>query len=344
LLRNAAGFETAAVSGATPSFADFLRRAPLPAGPSSGLRWVATEKSALHFPDLAAEADYQRHEPDWAAAMELEGARTGLHVPMLRGDDLIGILTMYRRVKRPFTKAQITLAQTFAGQAAIASENIRLLQDLQSRDRELSRALDRERATAVILDMITRSSTDIQPVLDAVAERAARLCDAPYANVMLVEGDQLQVVSAYLTESGPRPDQPKFAVRRAVNGRAVLDREITHPRRLPLMGTEFPDIQISRCSASAGARCPAHARNQAIGIFPSGASRNIPESGGAGQTFADQAVIAIESARLFSETKAALEQQTATPSRSLARRPAQQCSKQLRERRALFRASPSSSD
>jgi GAF domain-containing protein len=325
LLCNAAGFETAAVSGATPAFADSLRRGPLPAGPSSALRWVATEKSALHFPDLAAEAAYQRHEPDWAAAVALEGARTGLHVPMLRGDDLIGIVTMYRRVKRPFTEEQIALARTFAGQAVVASENVRLLQDLQSRDRELAEGLDQQRATSEILRVIA-GSRDLQPVLDTLVKSAARLSGSDDAVIRTVGGDGLRRAAHFGSLPDPAATEIHPIVSNSVGSRAILERRAIHVEDIVDEFRKGRYLDGRALQEPVGYRTvlatPLLREDIAIGVILIRRMSVQPftdKQVALLKTFADQAVIAIENARLFNELHArnrdlteALEQQTAT--------------------------------
>src|ERR671915_1638340 len=110
------------------------------------------------------------------------GARTALAVPLLREDTPIGVFTIWRDLVQPFNNRQIELVKTFADQAVVAIENVRLFQ-------ELKESLEQQTATSEILGVIARSPTDIQPVLDAVAENAARLCEATDAQIRLVEGD-----------------------------------------------------------------------------------------------------------------------------------------------------------
>jgi GAF domain-containing protein len=133
-------FEVVSIRGVTPAYAESLR-APIQTGPAAALGRVAAEPKILHLPDLIAETAYRQREPDWVAAVELEGARTTLHVPMLKGDNLIGVVTLYRRERRPFTDEHIALAPIFAGQAVIASEKTHL----HRRDRRSVRARDQGR-------------------------------------------------------------------------------------------------------------------------------------------------------------------------------------------------------
>jgi len=326
-LCNGAGFEAASLCGVTPAFGEFLRRGPLRPGPNTGLGRVAVERKALHLPDLAAETAAERREPDWVAAVELEGARTALHVPMLRGDALVGVVTIYRRAKRPFTESQVALAQTFAGQAVVASENVRLLQDLEFRDRQLAEAWEQQRATSEILRVIASSPTELQSVLNAVAENAARVCGATDAVIRRIEGEALKSVAHYgLIPSVMEAGEPLLPLSRDFSsGRAVLDRKTIHVEDVAAEAdAEFPVAKAlgKRHGVRTVLATPLLREGVPIGVI--GIRRMEVQSFTEKQiellqTFADQAAIAIENVRLFQELQAknrdlteALEQQTAT--------------------------------
>src|SRR5262249_23686819 len=139
--------------------------------------------------------------------------------------EFIGLLGARRTEVRPFTPTQIKLLETFADQAVIALENVRLFKELEVRNRDLTEALEQQTATSEILRVIASSPTDIQPVLDAVAESAARLCGASDANIRLREGDGLRSVANY----GPLPSIAVFSVSHgSATGRAVVDRRTVH--------------------------------------------------------------------------------------------------------------------
>ena len=120
------------------------------------------------------------------------GARTALAVPMLREGSPIGTLLIWREFVQSFSERQVDLVKTFADQAVIAIENVRLFQELQVRNRDLTEALDQQTATSKILEVIASSPTDLQPVMDAIAESAARLCGADDALIFRLEGDSLK--------------------------------------------------------------------------------------------------------------------------------------------------------
>ena len=182
-----------------PPGAEFVRN-PIRPGPDTGLARLVRERKPIHIANILAEPIDRESQPNRVAAIE-GGARTGLHVPMLKEQSLIGAINIYRHEVRPFTDNQIKLLETFASQAVIAIENVRLFKELQERNAELREALEHQTATSEILSVIARSPTDLQPVLDAVAESAARLCDATNTLIDRVDGDVLEHIAAY----GPMP-------------------------------------------------------------------------------------------------------------------------------------------
>jgi len=200
-----------------------------------------------------------------------------------------------------------------------ASEGPDLRAQLRRARQQSEKALEQQTATAEILRVISSSPTDIQPVLDAVAERAGPLCDSPYSSVLLADGDRLKVMSVYSTEAGPTPDRGDYVPvsRSHLNGRAILDREVVHiPDVLPLLDTEFPDTR--RDQSKFGFRAvlvvPMLREGKAVGTIFLWRREPGPFSNDQVallRIFADQAVIAIENVRLFNETKEALDQQTA---------------------------------
>ncbi len=248
------------------------------------------------------------------------GERTRLVVPLLREDAAIGVITIWRDLVEPFTERQIELVKTFADQAVIAIENVRLFQ-------ELSESLERQTATSEILGVIASSPTDIQPVLNAVAENAAKLCDATDAIIWRVNGSELRRAAKHGAFSSGAIGEawPLSRGRGWVPARAVLDRETIHIHDLLAeVETEFPESK--RTQESTGARTvlvtPLLREGVSIGAIFIRRSEVRPFSEkqvALLKTFADQAVIAIENVRLFKETRErnaelreALEHQTAT--------------------------------
>src|SRR4029434_5876999 len=160
-----------------------------------------------------------------------DGVRAVLSVPLLREDSLTGVLTLWRREPRAFTNAQIALVETFADQAVIAIENVRLFDELEVRNRDLTQALEQQTATSDILRVISRSQTDVQPVFDTIAKAALELCGASSTNVFTYDGELVHLAAfvnvdpAYieaLRTAYPRPLSRDTAVLRAIQTRSVV--------------------------------------------------------------------------------------------------------------------------
>jgi len=125
------------------------------------------------------------------------GFRTALNVPLMRESVAIGAISLRRAEAHPFSERQVALLETFADQAVIAIENVRLFKELEARNRDLTEALDQQTATSEILRVISSSPTDLGPVMDAVAENAARLCDASDAQILRADGEAITLVASY---------------------------------------------------------------------------------------------------------------------------------------------------
>src|SRR5262245_45593303 len=169
-----------------------------------------------------------------------DGHRTTLATPLLREGEPIGVLLVRRGEVRPFTPKQMALLETFAAQAVIAIENVRLLTELEARNRDLAESLEQQTATAEILKIISTSPTDLQPVLDAVVRSAARFGGANDATLFRVEDDYLYSTAHY----GPIPtpiDHRLPLARSTLNGRAVLERRAVHVADLQAETTEYPE-------------------------------------------------------------------------------------------------------
>jgi GAF domain-containing protein len=299
-LRFAAGF------GSMSTFEEG-DRVPLSRGLVVGRATI--DRQTIHHPDIVALVDTEY--PDARAHQQKFGFRAILAVPLMREDRAIGAIVLWRTEARAFTDKQVALVKTFADQGAIAIENVRLFN-------ETKEALDRQTAVAEILRVISSSPTDVQPVLDAIAVRAARLCDASAASMYLTDGDMLR----HLASKGPSPD-PVSTIdalpinRDSISGRALLERKTIEVDDMLAEGAEYPlSLEIAqRFGHRTVVVVPLFREGKPFGtiLLRRKEVRPFTEREVALlQTFGDQAAIAIENVRLFNETKEALDQQRAS--------------------------------
>lgn len=303
--------------GWSQEFQDHMNNLPVTPGRGSIAARVAQSGSVEQITDVLDDPEYTNIE-----GQRLGGFRTLLGVPLMRDGAVTGVFVLARSSVSPFSTREIELVQTFSDQAVIAIENVRLFEEVESRNRDLAESLEQQMATGAILQVIAGSPTDIQPVLDAVAESAARLCDAYDATIYLLRSDRLAVGAHH----GPIPiDSAGLPVARdIVTGRAVLDRVPVHVHDLTIAGEEFATgrMMAQRLGFRAILATPLLQEGKAIGALMIRRIEARPFSDsqiGLLKTFANQAVIAIGNVRLFEEVQArtaelgeALQQQTAT--------------------------------
>ena len=307
----------AADFGASQEFREHVQKNPIPRGRASLVGRVEIEHRPVHVLDVLADPDYQLREHQ-----SIGGFRTMLGVPMLREESLAGIFFLSRREVEAFTEKQIELVSTFADQAVIAIENVRLLNELQERNAQLTESLEQQTATSEILRVIASSPTDIQPVLDVVAENAARLCEAKDAVIDRFDGELIKQVAQYGAIPVPEPNRIN---RNSPVGRAIIDRKTVHVHDLAVeIETEYPESKERQQLSGTRTMLVTPLLREDIPIGTINIRRTEVRPFTDKQiklleTFADQAVIAIENVRLFkeiqernAELREALEHQTAT--------------------------------
>jgi GAF domain-containing protein len=170
---------------------DFVERNPVRPGRHTVAARAALERRTVHIEDVQADPEYTYGARDFAPHGSLLG------VPMLRGEELLGVIVLIMGEVRPFTDKQIELVTTFADQAVIAIENVRLFDEVQSQKRELGEALEQQTATSEVLKVISSSPGDLEPVFDAMLANATRICEAKFGNLLLYEAGTFRVAAMY---------------------------------------------------------------------------------------------------------------------------------------------------
>jgi GAF domain-containing protein len=283
----------------------------VPAGSQSLMRGLVAgrailERRTIQIADILAEAD---EYPEGRTLALQTGFRTALAVPLVHAGEAIGVIFIRRTEVRPFTERQVELVNTFADQAVIAIENTRLFEEVQARNQELRTALEQQTATSELLKVIGRSTFELQPVFDTLAENAVRLCAAERAFVHRFDGQFLRVAATYNVSPELRAfveRNPMAPGRYGVAARAALERRTVHIRDVqaePEITFAAREIEPVRTALSV----PMLRSEELLGvimIYRHEVSPFTDSQVALIETFADQAAIAVENSRLLEELQA----------------------------------------
>jgi GAF domain-containing protein len=290
-----------------PAFDQARRRGPFHPPPGAPAGEVIRTKQTVHIADMAATKDYAERHPAMVDAVELGGVRTVVIVPMVKDNELIGIISIFRQEVRLFTDKQVALLTNFASQAVIAIENARLLNELRRRTDDLSESLQQQTAASEVLQVISRSAFDLRPVFEAVAESSVRLCGADRAFIFRFDGELLRMAVAY---NAP-PEFKDWVARHPIrpgrhsgSARAALERRTIHipdVRADPEYTYGAKDAEAIRTVLGV----PILKGDDLLGVMMiyhlQGVRPFTNKQIALVETFADQAAIAIENVRLFRE-------------------------------------------
>jgi class 3 adenylate cyclase len=303
-LREGDAFRVVALHNAPPAYEERRRNRLIrlfDLHPKSPFRRSLETRQVIHIADLRVDQGYLAGAPTAIDVVDAAGARTGLIVPMLKGNELVGSIVIYRQEVRPFTEKQIDLVQNFAAQAVIAIENARLLN-------ELRQSLEQQTATSEVLRVISGSATDLRPVFETIAHNSVNLCGATYGIVFRFDGEMISFVAHHnLDRAAIDALHQRFPMRpntRALVGRTILQRDVLHVADAAADPTHtytatqqalgirtFLGVPMLRDGNPIGAIA---LYRREVGLF---SDRQIELV----KAFADQAVIAIENARLLND-------------------------------------------
>src|SRR5262245_13321654 len=310
----------AAMHNVPPSFVEERRRNPLiRPSPDTTLGRVLATKQTVQIADVQNEPAYVNAPSGFTGAQlaKLAGARTVVVVPMLKESDLVGVIIIYRQEVRPFTDTQIELVSNFAKQAVIAIENTRLLNELRQRTDDLSESLEQQTATSEVLRVISSSPGELEPVFQAMLEKAVRICEAKFGTMYRYDGDMFHptavlnappTLSEFLQQRGAFQPPSGTPLHRLLRTKSVVHSADDSAEQVP-----SPSAKLG--GARSHIAVPMLSENEVIGaiiIYRQEVRPFTDKQIALVQNFARQAVIAIENTRLLNELRESLQQQTAT--------------------------------
>ena len=326
-LREADKFRIVAIHGGSAEYREYLFAEPSVAPDAQdAVSRVISRREVIQVHDISKAPTYGMRVR--IATIKIAKARTLVWVPMLKDNEVVGIIAIYRQEVRPFTDKQIELVKNFAAQAVIAIENARLLHelrqrttDLTERTTELTESLERQTATSEVLQVISSSPGDLQPVFEAMLEKAVRICDAKFGNIYRWDGELMHLLAAHNTP----PALAEVRRQSAFRPSSLVQRMVETKTAAQVLDLATDESYTDKHPASVTAvelggvrtilSVPLVKKNELIGSFSLYRQEVRPFTAKQielVENFSKQAVIAIENARLLNELRESLQQQTAT--------------------------------
>jgi len=317
-LRQGDSFRNAGFHGPLPrEYVEIWRSATVPMGSAVLLGPLAQSRKPAQIADLRETREYREGYQLAVTAADVAGIRTMVGVPMLKNDDLIGAIIIYRKEVRPFTDKQIELVTNFARQAVIAIENTRLLNELRQRTADLGEALEQQTATSEVLRVISSSPGELKPVFQAMLENAVRICEAKFGTMYRYDGDMFHptavlnappILFEFLQQRGAFQPPSGTPLHRLLRTKSVVHSADDSAEQVP-----SPSAKLG--GARSHIAVPMLSENEVIGaiiIYRQEVRPFTDKQIALVTNFANQAVIAIENTRLLNELRRSLQQQTAT--------------------------------